>query len=114
MKDMPIPHCQTEGEVLTMPADRILEGNPVFTLWELNEKPVATGFWAATPGVHRMLRDDVTWEQCLILEGLVEITEDGKDPIRYAPGDVLTIPPLFKGTWRTIEAARKYYVTVTG
>ena len=100
--------------VMSRPAaERVVEGDPVFTTWEIHETPAATGFWSGTPGAHRMARDAQTWEQFHILEGEIELTPEGGPPQRFGAGDVVTIPPGFHGLWRTLTTVRKYYVTLT-
>ncbi len=100
--------------IVSRPAPkRVVEGDPVFTTWEISETPAATGFWSGTPGVHRVARDDHTWEQFLLLEGVIELTPEGGAPVRHGAGAVVTLPPGFTGLWRTLETVRKYYVTLT-
>lgn len=99
--------------VASRPApEMILEGDPCFTTWSFMESPVQVGVWAGTPGVHKMARDSETWEEFHILEGEVEITENGQSPRRFGAGDVVIIEPNFKGTWRTIAAIKKVYVSM--
>ena len=62
------------------------------------------------PAVNRSIKGE-TWEFCLILSGLVEITEDGCEPVRYRAGDCFIMKPGYIGTWRTIESVRKVWVT---
>ncbi|MFT4148875.1 MAG: cupin domain-containing protein [Paracoccaceae bacterium] len=93
-------------------ADRVVEGAPRFTTWPSLEGPVDTGIWAATPGVHRMIRDNSVLEQFYIIEGEIELSEDGcTTPHRFGAGDLVVIEPGFRGTWRTITPVRKFYVT---
>ena len=51
-----------------------------------------------------------TWEFCLILSGVAEITEDGHPPITYRAGDCFIMKPGYLGTWRTLETVRKVWV----
>lgn len=90
----------------------VLEGDPQFTSWPSQEEPVQIGVWAATPGLHAMKRDGKTWEQFYLLEGEIEITEEGHSPRRFTAGDVVIIEPNFRGTWRTIAPVKKLYVSV--
>lgn len=92
--------------------DIVLEGDPQFTAWPSREDPVQVGVWAATPGLHAMQRDETTWEQFYLLEGEIEITEEGHPPRRFTAGDVVIIEPSFRGTWRTIAPVKKLYVSV--
>jgi len=92
--------------------ENVLEGDPQFTTWPSQEDPVQVGVWAATPGLHLMKRDETTWEQFYVLEGEIEITEEGRPPRRFTAGDVVIIEPSFRGTWRTIAPVKKIYVSV--
>jgi uncharacterized cupin superfamily protein len=44
---------------------------------------------------------------------VIELTEDGGEPVTYRAGDSFVMKPGFTGTWRTIETVRKIYLTVT-
>lgn len=117
MKDVSLlkqfsPHSLGEG-VRSRPSESIvLEGTPQFTAWPNQDEPVQVGVWAATPGLHRVKRDATTWEQFYLLEGEIEITEEGHRPRRFTAGDVVIIEPNFRGTWRTIAPVKKLYVSV--
>ncbi|MEZ0017391.1 putative cupin superfamily protein [Sinorhizobium fredii] len=52
-------------------------------------------------------------ESCHILQGVVELTENGKEPVIYRAGDSFAMKPGYVGVWKTIETVRKIYVTVT-
>lgn len=108
-------HYQDLGPgVVSRPAPEIvIEGDPCFTLWSYLEGSVEVGVWAATPGAHRMARDARTWEQFQLLEGEIEITEEGQDPRRFRAGDTVIVEPNFRGTWRTIAPVRKVYISMT-
>ena len=105
-------HSLGDGQPDTPAPGRLIEGEPRFTNWPLSGGPVATGVWAATPGHHRMIRDRQTSEAFFILEGEVEIFEDGvADARRFGPGDLVIIPPGFTGSWRSLSPVRKVYCT---
>lgn len=91
----------------------VVEGDPTFTSWPQSDGPVQVGVWGATPGAHKMARDDKTWEQFHLVEGEIEITEYGQPARRYRAGDTVIIEPNFKGIWRTIAPVKKIYVSVT-
>ena len=102
-----------EARVSRPPADRVIEGDIVCRNWDVDsakDGAVRAGVWEATPGVNRSIKGE-TWEFCLILSGLVEITEDGCEPVRYRAGDCFIMKPGYTGTWRTIETVRKVWVT---
>lgn len=95
--------------------DRLLAGNPGFTTWEVDSSrdgSVDTGIWEATPGSTRSIKGE-TYEFCHILEGVVELTEDGQPPVIYRAGDSFVMKPGYIGVWRTIEKVRKIYVIVS-
>ncbi len=53
-----------------------------------------------------------TFEFCHILSGVVELTQEGGEPVIYKTGDSFVMKPGFVGVWKTIETVRKIYVTV--
>lgn len=105
------PSTAGEGEPSRPDPASVMEGDPRFTSWPAIDGPVSSGIWAATPGLHRVIRDDSTIEQFYILEGEVELAEEGAAPLRFGPGDLVVIEPGFRGTWRTITPVRKVYFT---
>ena len=95
------------------PADRVLEGDIECRRWEVDsakDGKVRAGVFESTPGVNRSIKGE-TWEFCLIVSGVVEITEDGCPPMTYRAGDCFIMKPGYIGIWRTIETARKVWVT---
>lgn len=101
------------GEPGKPAADRIISGEPQFTSWPLMDGDLATGVWAATPGHHRVIRDQRTTEAFLILEGDIEVFEDGvTDAKRFGAGDLVVFLPGFTGSWKTNSTVRKVYCTV--
>ena len=94
--------------------ERLIAGNPAFRTWLQDTShggKVRTGVWEASPGEYRSIKGG-TFEFCTILEGVVELTEDGQAPRRFKAGDSLVMKPDFKGNWKTIETVRKIYVSV--
>jgi len=94
--------------------ERLISGDPLFKNWDQDvarDGMINTGIWEATPGLTRSVKGE-TFEFCHILQGVVEITPDGGQPITYKAGDTFVMKPGFVGTWRTIETVRKIYVTV--
>ncbi len=90
--------------------DRLIEGNPQFSTWPCSEVGgVHTGIWAATPGSHRVERDGSMLEQFYVVEGEIELIEDGLPPQRFSAGDVVVIEPHFRGVWKTISTVKKVY-----
>lgn len=108
-----VTNLPTPEEGQPSPAEKI-EGNPDFRTWPQDESfggKVHTGIWEATPGLTHCIKDDV-YEYCLILQGVVEITENGGQTRTYRAGDSFILKPGFRGTWRTVETVRKVYVVV--
>ncbi|MBD8890958.1 cupin domain-containing protein [Roseibium litorale] len=99
--------------VHALPApERLISGSPEFDTWAMDESregKIKSGIWQATPGLTRSIKGE-TFEFCHILEGLVEITEDGGETYTYKAGDSFVMKPGFVGTWHTIETVRKIYV----
>lgn len=94
-------------------ADRLISGDPRFTSWPLLDGDFMTGVWAATPGHHRVIREQSITEAFLVLEGEMELFEDGvADPRRFGPGDLVVLPPGFTGSWLTLSTVRKVYCAV--
>ena len=100
--------CEAEHD--TPPPDRVIEGAPKFTTWNVEEQPggIYAGVWESTPGKWRIAYDE--WEYCRILSGVSVIAEDGGGEMRVGPGDSFVIRPGFKGSWEVIETTRKEYV----
>ncbi len=101
-------------EVSKATPERLVEGDPTYRTWPLDEArggEVNTGIWEATPGAHRAIKGEL-FEFCHILEGVAELTEEGKEPVIVRKGDSFLMKPGFKGVWKTIETVRKIYVTV--
>jgi uncharacterized cupin superfamily protein len=96
-------------------SDRLISGDPSFKTWAQDaarDGMINTGVWEATPGVTRSIKGE-TFEFCHILQGMIELIEDGGEPVTYRAGDSFVMKPGFIGTWRTIETVRKIYLTVT-
>lgn len=107
-------HTLGPGEQDGPAPDRLIEGAPQFTTWSLLDEGISTGIWAATEGHHRVIRGQDIIESFLILEGEIELFEDGEPaPRRFGPGDLVVFQPGFTGSWRTLKPVRKVYCTVT-
>jgi uncharacterized cupin superfamily protein len=95
------------------PADRVIEGDLVCRNWDIDsakDGKVKAGVWECSVGLNHSIKGE-TWEFCLILSGLVEITENGHAPLTYKAGDCFIMKPGYVGTWRTIETVRKVWIT---
>ncbi|PZO81417.1 MAG: cupin [Mesorhizobium amorphae] len=99
-----------EAEAGAPTPDRVLEGDPRFTTWNVEEAAgdLYAGIWEATPGTWRISYDE--WEFCHILSGVSVITEDGREARTVRAGDSFVLRPGFTGTWQVIETTRKEYV----
>jgi uncharacterized protein len=94
------------------PVDRLIEGNPDIHVWDQDvslDGRVRSGVASATAGTTQSIKDGVC-EVIHILEGVVELTEDGKEPMVFRAGDTFVMKPGFKGTWKTIEDFRKIFI----
>ncbi|OZI18799.1 cupin [Bordetella genomosp. 9] len=103
-----------EGTISTAAAEILLEGSPTFTTWnqdDAKDGTIRTGVWQATPGTTKSIKG-AKFEFCLLLEGAVELTEEGGATVTYRAGDSFVMKPGFIGTWKTIETLRKIYVIV--
>ena len=97
----------------TLPG-RLVSGDPSYKSWEQDSSradSVKTGVWEATPGENRSIKGE-TFEYCHILSGVVELTEEGKEPRIFRGGDSFVMKPGYVGVWKTIETVRKVYVVV--
>ena len=95
--------------------DRLISGDPSFKTWAQDtarDGTIHTGIWEATPGETRSIKG-TSFEVCHILEGVIELADDGGETVTYRAGDSFVMKPGFTGIWRTIETVRKIYVTVT-
>lgn len=98
----------------TLPG-RLVSGDPSYKTWEQDSSrgnSVKTGVWEATPGENRSIKGE-TFEYCHILSGVVELTEEGKEPRIFRGGDSFVMKPGYIGVWKTIETVRKIYVVVS-
>lgn len=60
---------------------------------------VKTGVWEATPGENRSIKGE-TFEYCHILSGVVELTEEGKEPRIFRAGDSFVMNPAMSAYGR--------------
>lgn len=107
-------HSLGEAEISRPESALVIKGEPEFRTWSCFEDKVYTGLWQATPGEHKVVRNAQTLEQFYILEGEIELHEEGYDaPQRFSAGDLVVIQPNFRGIWRTISTVKKVYFTVS-
>ncbi|MHB0773014.1 cupin domain-containing protein [Bradyrhizobium sp. 1.29L] len=103
-----------KGVVSKCSSENLLGGDPTFTSWNQVESKggkVYSGVWESTPGIFKVKKGE-RFEFCFVLEGEMELTDDGGETKRYVAGDAFVMKPGFTGTWKTIRTLRKAYVTV--
>lgn len=89
--------------------DRLIEGAPVFTTWNVEERDgLYCGTWRSTAGKWRIHYDE--WEYCRILEGHSILTGDDGTVHEVRAGDSFILRPGFTGTWEVVETTTKEYV----
>lgn len=116
---LPVPHTPTTPpEASKALPERLISGDPSYLTWALDlsretalSGPVRTGIWQATPGETISIKGE-TFEFCHLLEGIIELTEEGQPPQTYKGGESFILKPGFRGIWKTIETVRKIYVIV--
>ena len=91
---------------------KVIEGDPQFTVWTVEQQGEATfaGYWKSTPGAWRVSYDE--WEYCSILEGYAVVTEDGGETWDLTAGAHFVFRPSFTGTWKVIEPVLKTFVVI--
>ena len=97
---------------LDAPGERRLDGDPQFSIWNLEraaDGTILSGIWQTTPGKWRSIYDG-KWEFCTIVEGALTITEDGCEPVTYGVGESFVIRDGFRGVWEASVLTRKHYV----
>jgi uncharacterized cupin superfamily protein len=48
-------------------------------------------------------------ETCYVLEGQVQVTPDGGEPVEIGAGDLVTFPEGLSCTWKVTSPIRKHY-----
>ena len=48
-------------------------------------------------------------ETCLILEGDITVTPDGREPVRFGAGDLVVFPEGMSCKWEVHKAVKKHY-----
>ena len=66
------------------------------------------GIWEGAPALWRVSYSE--YEFCHILQGRIRITDEAGTSVIVGPGDNFVIAAGFKGTWETLETAKKIYV----
>ena len=99
-----------EGDTSDVPRERVFAGTPQTTVINRYADPRGqffAGDWSSSVGKWRV--EYTEHEFCQLTAGRVVLTaEDGRE-WRFGPGDAWVIPAGFRGTWETLEPARKRY-----
>ena len=118
---MASPTLQTasagSGALPDMPIEPswIKEGNPIArgaVLTQSADKKVSSGLWSCEPGKFEWT---FGWDEFVhVLEGEVDITEDGADePITLQPGGMAHFALGMKTHWHVKKTVRKFFVIRT-
>lgn len=102
------------GAVSKASPDLLLQGDPTFTTWVQDESRnglILSGVWEATPGTTKSIKGE-RFEFCMLLQGVVELTEQNGKTVTYRAGDAFVMKPGYVGVWRTVETCRKLFVVV--
>ena len=107
-------HPVSTPETRRINADILLEGNPLIQVWAQylsTNKKVKIGVMSGEPGINKSSKSGML-EFCYMIEGIVELTEEGREPRVYKAGDTFVMEDGYKGIWNTIETFKKIYVCV--
>lgn len=118
MATLAIQHTPTPtGELPDMPIEPswITSGDPVAcgtVTAQSEDKKVSSGLWSCEPGKFQWT---FTWDEFVhVLEGEVEINEDGTDnTITLRPGDMAHFPLGMKTHWNVKQKVKKFFVIRT-
>ena len=94
--------------------DWVREGNPVgrgTILLQSDDKKVSSGFWECSEGKFEW---QFSWDEFIrVIEGRVEIREDGGDSHVLGPGDTAHFPLGLKTHWHVTKKIKKFFVIRT-
>ena len=96
---------------LEPPLGQPLEGTMAtrgLTQWASPDGRIETGTWECEPGLSRW-EFAGNGELVHVLSGSMEVTPDGGETVVLGPGDSMTFPTGWKGTWRITQTLRKVY-----
>jgi uncharacterized protein len=99
-----------DTEIITPPADRLLEGNPEQLVQNYFADPTAqffAGRWSSTRG--KWLVRYTENEFCHITAGRVRIVSRDGRALTFGTGDSFVIPAGFEGSWEVLEDCAKLY-----
>ena len=78
------------------------------TQWASADGRIETGTWECEPGFSRWEYTS-NGELIHVVSGSMEVTPDGGETVTLGPGDSMTFPIGWSGTWRITETLRKVY-----
>lgn len=99
-----------KGEESAPEPDRVIKGEPRTLVKNYFSEPSGqfyAGTWSSSVGKWKV--EYTENEFCHLLEGRVVITSEEGKRWHFNPGDAWVIPAGFRGTWETVEPARKRY-----
>lgn len=100
-----------QAESYTLPAEKLLAGNPTQTLWmhytDASGK-FCTGLWKSEPGTWKIAYTEE--EFCHLLEGTSIVTDAAGHAVTLVAGDEFVIPRGFVGTWQVLHTTTKRFV----
>lgn len=73
------------------------------------DRTIISGIWESDPGVSRW-EFTTRGEIIHLLQGVMIVEEDGKEPVELTAGTAAYFPLGWKGTWTVVEPVRKFYV----
>lgn len=90
-------------------AERVLAGDPVHTVWSIEERDgLYCGLWQSTPGKWTIRYTE--WEYVHILSGHSILTDAEGRETHLRAGDSFILRPGYIGTWDVVETTLKEYV----
>ena len=90
-------------------AERVLAGDPVHTVWSIEERDgLYSGLWQSTPGKWTIRYTE--WEYVHILSGHSILTDAEGRETHLRAGDSFILRPGYAGTWEVVETTLKEYV----
>lgn len=101
---------EAAADVSEPAADRLISGAPktsVTNRYADDSGQFFAGDWSSGVGKWRVEYSE--HEFCHLLEGRVILADEDGRAWRFGPGDAWVIPAGFRGTWETLEPARKRY-----
>ncbi len=107
------PQTLPEPEHSAPDPERVVDGDPRFTVWTVEERldgKTFAGYWKSTQGTWRVSYDE--WEYCALLEGYAVVSEDGGGTWDLTPGAHFVFRPGFTGQWRVVEPVLKTFVVI--